>query len=61
MLIKPKLLLELSASAWWFGDNDDYLLGKKEQDPIYALDATGVITRIGNDFNQFLMSDQLLL
>jgi len=119
-LIKPKLLLELSASAWWYGENDDYLLGKKKQDPVYAVDAnlirrirpglwasldvsyyhggeqtvegeplrdwqnnvklggtlvfpfggrhaikigyaTGVITRVGNDFNQFLMSYQLLL
>jgi len=120
MLLKPKLLLELSASAWWFGDNDDFLQGKKEQEPIYALDANlikrirpglwasldityfrggrqtiggeplrdwqdnlklggtlvfpfggrhaiklgyaaGVVTRYGNDFNQFLMSYQLLL
>ena len=120
LLLKPKLLLDLSASAWWFGDNDDFIQGKKEQDPIYAVDAnlikrirpglwasldisyfrggrqtidgeplrdwqsnvklggtlvfpfsgrhaikigyaTGVVTRYGNDFNQFLTSYQLLL
>ena len=43
--LKPKLLLELSASAWWFGDNDDFLQGKKEPDPIYAFDAN-LIKRI---------------
>ena len=120
LLLKPKLLLDLSASAWWFGDNDDFVQGKKEQELIYAVEAnlikrirpglwasldvtyyrggrqtiageplrdwqdnvklggtlvfpfggshaikmgyaTGVITRYGNDFNQFLMSYQLLL
>jgi hypothetical protein len=120
LLLKPKLLLDLSASAWWFGDNDDFVQGKKEQEPIYAVEANlikrirpglwasldvtyyrggrqtiageplrdwqrnvklggtlvfpfggshaikmgyarGVITRYGNDFNQFLMSYQLLL
>ena len=120
VLLKPKLLLDLSASAWFFGDNDDFVQGRKEQDSIYAVDANlikrirpglwasldvtyyrggrqtidgeplrdwqsnvklggtlvfpfggrhtikmgyaiGVVTRYGNDFNQFLMSYQLLL
>ena len=37
--IKPKLLLELMAGAWIFGDDDDYLTGKREQKPIYSLEA----------------------
>jgi hypothetical protein len=120
LLLKPKVLLDISASAWWFGDNDDFIQGKKEQAPIYALEtnlikrirpgmwasldvtyyqggrqtiggeplrdwqknvklggtivfpfrryhaikigyATGVVTRYGNDFDQFLLSYQLLL
>lgn len=37
--IKPKLLLELMAGTWFFGDDDDYLTGKREQEPIYSLEA----------------------
>lgn len=118
--LKEKLLLEVSASTWFFGDDPDFVTGKKEQEPIYSaeanlikrirpglwasLDATyyyggrqtiggnqlrnsqsnlklggtvvvpflqrhavkvgyahGVITRYGNDFNQFLLSYQVLL
>lgn len=118
--LKEKLLLELSASAWFFGDDKDFVAGKKEQEPIYSaeanlikrirpglwasLDATyyyggrqtiggnqlsnaqsnlklggtvvvpflqrhaikvgyahGVVTRYGDDFNQFLLSYQVLL
>ena len=120
LLLKPKLLLDLSASAWWFGDNDDFVQGKKEQEPIYAVEANlikrirpglwasldvtyyyggrqtiageplkntqsnvkvggtlvvpfrrrhaikvgyadGIITRYGEDFNQFLLSYQVVL
>jgi hypothetical protein len=120
LLLKPTWLLELSVSASWFGDDDDFLMGKKEQDPIYALEtnlikrirpglwasldvtfweggrqtingdplsdahrnvklggtfvfpflghhavkigyANGVITRYGNDFDQFLLSYQVAL
>lgn len=43
--LKPKLLLELSASTSYFGDDDDFPTGKKEQDPIYALEAS-LIKRI---------------
>lgn len=33
----PKWLLELDAGAWSLGDDDDYIVGKREQDPILAL------------------------
>jgi len=45
LLLKPTWLLELSASVSWFGDDDDFLMGKKEQKPIYALE-TNLIKRI---------------
>jgi len=44
-LLKPKVVLELSASAWFFGDNNKYVIGKKEQDPIFAIE-TNLIKRI---------------
>ena len=34
--LSSKWLLDLEASALYFGDDDDFLNGKKEQDPIYA-------------------------
>ena len=43
--LRPKLLLELSASAWIFGDDNDFVSGKKEQDPIYSAEAN-LIKRI---------------
>ena len=43
--IRAKWLLEVSASAWLFGDDDDFVMGKKEQEPIYALE-TNLIKRI---------------
>lgn len=120
MKLAPKWLLELSASTWLFGDDDDFITGKKEQEPIYALEsnfikrirpglwaslnftyftggrqtigdnplrdeqsnvkiggtlvvpfrgrhaikigyADGIITRYGNDFNQFILSYSLVL
>ena len=33
---RPKWLLELEAGAWFFGDDDDFLPGKREQEPVYA-------------------------
>jgi hypothetical protein len=119
-ILKPKLLLEVSASTWLFGDDDDFLTGKKEQEPIYSLEANlikrirpglwasldityyrggrqtidgeplrnemnnvkiggtlvvpflhrhaiklgyanGIVTRYGNDFDQFLLSYQYIL
>jgi hypothetical protein len=35
----PRWLLELDAGAWLFGDDADYPGGRREQDPIYALEA----------------------
>jgi hypothetical protein len=37
--LTPRLLLELQAGVWLFTDNDDFLGFKREQDPIYALQA----------------------
>ena len=34
--ITPTWLLELGAGAWFFGDDDDFLPGKREQEPIFA-------------------------
>ena len=35
--LRPKWLLELDAGAWVFTDDDDYLSGKREQEPLYNL------------------------
>jgi hypothetical protein len=35
--LTPKWLLEMSAGAWFFEDNDEFLGGTREQDPIGAL------------------------
>jgi hypothetical protein len=45
LILKPTWLLELSASVSWFGDDDEFIAGKKEQKPIYALE-TNLIKRI---------------
>jgi hypothetical protein len=45
LLFNPHWLLELSAGAWFFGDNDKYVTGKREQDPIYSLESN-LIKRI---------------
>ena len=34
--LRPKWLLELSAGSWFFTDDDDFLVGKREQEPIHA-------------------------
>ena len=34
--LKPKWLLEFDAGVWFFGDDDDFVSGKREQDPIFA-------------------------
>jgi hypothetical protein len=34
--LRPSWLLELSASVWFFGDDDEFITGKREQAPIYA-------------------------
>jgi hypothetical protein len=43
--LKSTWLLELSASAWFFGDDNDFVMGKKEQEPIFAAE-TNIIKRI---------------
>jgi len=37
--VKPNWLLELEAGAWFFGDDPDYVMGRREQDPIWAAEA----------------------
>jgi len=37
--LRPKWLLELEGGAWFFGDDEDFVAGKREQDPIYAFEA----------------------
>ena len=32
-------LLEFEAGVWFFGDDDDFLQGKREQEPIFAMEA----------------------
>ena len=34
--LHPSWLLELSASVWFFGDDDQFITGKRQQAPIYA-------------------------
>jgi len=36
--IQAKWLLELETSAWLFSDDEDYLAGRREQDPIFAVE-----------------------
>jgi len=45
MKLKSTWLLELSASTWLFGDDNDFIMGKKEQEPIFAAE-TNIIKRI---------------
>jgi hypothetical protein len=37
--LKRKWLLELAAGVWFFGDDDQFLPGRREQEPIYAFQA----------------------
>lgn len=39
LILKPSWLLELSASGWFFGDDPDFLNGRKEQDPLFTLES----------------------
>jgi hypothetical protein len=45
IVLKPSWLLELSASGWVFGDDPDFITGRKEQDPIFTLESN-LIKRI---------------
>lgn len=37
--LRPRWLFEFAAGAWLFGDNSDFIAGRREQDPLYALEA----------------------
>lgn len=37
--LRPRWLLELDAGAWFFGDDEDFIQGRREQEPILALQA----------------------
>jgi hypothetical protein len=37
--LRPRWLLELDAGVWFFGDDGDYIGGRREQSPIYAFEA----------------------
>jgi hypothetical protein len=36
--LRPKLLLEIEGGVWFFGDNDDFIAGPREQDPIVGFE-----------------------
>lgn len=44
-ILNPSWLLELSASSWFFGDDPDFVNGRKEQDPLFTLESN-LIKRI---------------
>jgi hypothetical protein len=44
-----KLLLELESGVWFFGDDDDFLVGKREQEPIVTFE-THLIRRFSPGF-----------
>jgi hypothetical protein len=44
-----KLLLELESGVWFFGDDDDFLVGKKAQEPIFTFE-THLIRRFSPGF-----------
>ena len=118
--LRPKVILEIEGGIWWLGDDDDFLAGPREQEPIAGIEfhlvrrfkpgfwasvdanfffggrqtiggrelidvqqnsriggtlvvpfkgrhavklgyATGLFTEFGTDFDQYLVSDQVLL
>ncbi len=48
-VLHPQWLLEFEAGAWFFGDNDNFVGYKREQDPIYALQ-THLVRRFSPGF-----------
>ena len=44
-ILNPSWVLELSAAGWFFGDDPDFINGRKEQDPLYTLESN-LIKRI---------------
>lgn len=45
LILNPSWLLEFSASGWFFGDDPDFINGRKEQDPLFTLESN-LIKRI---------------
>ena len=43
--LKSSWIWEISANTWWYQDDDDYVNGRKEQDPFFALESS-LIKRI---------------
>jgi len=37
--LRPKWLLEIDAGVWFLGDDDEFIMGTKEQDPVVAVQA----------------------
>lgn len=37
--IWPTWLVELDAGVWYFGDDDEFIVGKQEQEPVYSIKA----------------------
>jgi hypothetical protein len=37
--LRPRWLLEFAAGAWMFGDDGDFIGGRRKQDPIYSAEA----------------------
>ena len=37
--LRPRWLLEIAAGAWYFSDDDEFIAGKREQEPVYAVEA----------------------
>jgi hypothetical protein len=44
-ILSPSWLLELSASSWYFGDDPDFVNGRKGQEPLFTLESS-LIKRI---------------
>jgi hypothetical protein len=47
--LTSKLLLEIESGVWFYGDDDDFVVGKKEQDPIITFE-THLIRRFSPGF-----------
>ena len=47
--ITPTWLLELEAGVWFYGDDDDFLPGKREQEPVYSVQ-TNLVKRFSPGF-----------
>ncbi len=47
--LAPKWLLELEASAWFFSNDNDFVVGKRKQNPIFAI-AVHLVRRLKAGF-----------